>query len=121
LKERSGRLIKSIDVDLRDAPRFGAIPLDIVVERIDRRFDLIVVTNVFPYLSDTELLLALTNITAMLAPGGVLLHNEPRPILAEATSAVRLALVHSRSVVIATVAGGESPLYDSIWMHRAPE
>lgn len=121
LKERSGRLIKSIDVDLRVAPRFGAIPLDIVVERIDRRFDLIVVTNVFPYLSDTELLLALTNITAMLAPGGVLLHNEPRPILAEATSAVRLALVHSRSVVIATVAGGESPLYDSIWMHRAPE
>ncbi|HEX2341550.1 MAG TPA: hypothetical protein VHI98_13820 [Vicinamibacterales bacterium] len=121
LEERSGRLVKSMDMDLRVAPRFGMICLDIVVDRIDRRFDLIVVTNVFPYLSDAELLLALTNLTAMLAPGGVLLHNEPRPILAEATSALRLALLHSRSVVIATVAGGESPLYDSIWMHRAPD
>jgi hypothetical protein len=76
---------------------------------------------VLPYLPDIDLLLALTNLTAMLAPGGVLLHNEPRPILAEATAALRLALLHSRSVVIATVAGADAPLYDSIWMHRAPD
>jgi hypothetical protein len=117
----SRRLVKSIDVDPRVSAAIDAARLDAVVERLDRRFDLIVVTNVFPYLSDLELLLALANVTAMLAPGGALLHNEPRPILAEATSALRLGLLHSRSVVIATVAGAESPLYDSIWMHRAPE
>jgi hypothetical protein len=116
-----GRLTKSLDIDPGTAAALDAIRLDVVVDRLDRRFDLIVVTNVFPYLPDTDLLLALTNLTAMLAPGGVLLHNEPRPILAEATAALRLALLHSRSVVIATVAGAESPLYDSIWMHRAPD
>jgi hypothetical protein len=116
-----GRLVKSIDVDPGTTAAFDATRLDVVVDRLDRRFDLIVVTNVFPYLSDTDLLLALTNLTAMLAPRGALLHNEPRPILAEATSALRLGLLHSRSVVIATVAGAESPLYDSIWMHRAPD
>ncbi len=120
-KQISGRLVKVIDMDLRVAPRFGAIRLDVVVDRIDRQFDLIIVTNVFPYLSDTDLLLALTNLNRMLAPGGTLLHNEPRPTLAEATSALNLALIHSRSAVIATVEGAESPLYDAIWMHRAPD
>ena len=38
--------------------------------------DLIVVTNVFPYLSDVDLVLALTNMSRMLARGGTLLHNE---------------------------------------------
>jgi len=120
-KQISGRLVKWIDMDLRIAPRFGAIRLDVVVDRIDRQFDLIIVTNVFPYLSDTDLLLALTNLNRMLARGGTLLHNEPRPMLAEGTSALNLALIHSRSAVIATVEGADSPLYDSIWMHRAPE
>jgi hypothetical protein len=120
-KQISGRLVKSIDLDLRIAPRFGAVRLDVVLDRIDRQFDLIIVTNVFPYLSDTDLLLALTNLNRMLARGGTLLHNEPRPMLAEATSALNLALIHSRSAVIATVEGAESPLYDAIWMHRAPD
>jgi SAM-dependent methyltransferase len=92
---------------------------DITVERLDDRFDLIVVTNVFPYLSDPELLLALSNVVRMLKPGGVLLHNEPRPLLAEATLALGLPLIHARSAVVATVERGPSPLYDSIFMHRA--
>ncbi len=116
-----GRLIKTIDVDPRATAVLHATRLDVVVERIDRQFDLIIVTNVFPYLSDTDLLLALTNLNRMLARGGTLLHNEPRPMLAEATSALSLALIHSRSAVIATVEGADSPLYDAIWMHRAPD
>jgi SAM-dependent methyltransferase len=94
---------------------------DITVERLDERFDLIVVTNVFPYLSDPELLLALSNVVRMLKPGGVLLHNEPRPLLAEATLALGLPLTHARSAVVATVERGPSPLYDSIFMHRASD
>jgi SAM-dependent methyltransferase len=94
---------------------------DITVERLDDRYDLIVVTNVFPYLSDPELLLALGNVVRMLKPGGVLLHNEPRPLLAEATLALGLPLIHARSAVVATVERGPSPLYDSIWMHKASD
>ena len=120
-KQIPGRLFKTIDVDPRATAVLDATRLDVVVDRIDRQFDLIIVTNVFPYLSDTDLLLALTNLNRMLAPGGTLLHNEPRPMLAEATSALNLALIHSRSAVIATVEGADSPLYDAIWMHRAPD
>jgi len=57
----------------------------------------------------------------MLKPGGVLLHNEPRPLLAEATLALGLPLIHARSAVVATVERGPSPLYDAIWMHKASD
>ena len=60
-----------------------------------RRYDLIVVTNVFPYLSDSELLLAMSNIARMLNPGGILIHNEPRPVLAEALLASDAAAAES--------------------------
>jgi hypothetical protein len=92
--------------------------LDITVERLDARYDLVVVTNVFPYLSDAELLLAIGNIAGMLAPGGVVIHNEPRPVLADALLALGMPLLQSRSGVIATVAG-RKPLYDAAWMHSS--
>lgn len=52
--------------------------LNIVTERYvpSPQYDLVVVTNVFPYFNQTELLFALTNIAAMLKPGGYLIHNE---------------------------------------------
>ena len=114
-------MAKSLTVSSAVTSAVDAAIADITVERFDERYDLIVVTNVFPYLSDEELLLAISNVSKMLKPGGVLLHNEPRPLLADATLALRLTLIHSRSAVIATVAGGSSPLYDAIWMHRASE
>lgn len=116
----SGYRGKSISLASGVTDAVDATLADITVERLHERYDLIVVTNVFPYLSDSDLLLAVANIAHMLAPGGVLLHNEPRPLLAEATLALNLPLTHARSAVIATVEGARSPLYDSIWMHRLP-
>jgi hypothetical protein len=116
-----GRLAKALLLPAAITSAIDATLMDIVTEQLDRRFDLVVVTNVFPYLSDSDLLLACSNIAAMLAPGGVLLHNEPRALLAEAAAALRLALIHSRSAVIANVDGAESPFYDAVWMHRAPD
>ncbi len=113
------RLAKMVKVSSDVTAAVDAAAVDITVEGVDDRYDLIVVTNVFPYLSDTELLLALSNVVQMLKPGGVLLHNEPRPLLATATSALGLPLIHSRSAVVATVDGGPS-LYDAVWMHKAP-
>jgi chemotaxis methyl-accepting protein methylase len=115
----SRQLSKTVTLFSDVTAAVDAATVDITVERVDDRYDLIVVTNVFPYLSDAELLLALGNVVQMLKPGGVLLHNEPRPLLANATLALGLPLIHSRSAVVATVDGGP-PLYDAVWMHKAP-
>ena len=50
-------------------------------------------------------MLALTNIAAMLAPGGVFLHNEARPSMHDMTTALGLPVEQSRHAVIATVRG----------------
>ena len=92
--------------------------LDIVTERLDGRpFDLVIATNILPYFNDVELILALTNVGAMLAPGGIFLHNEPRPLIGDITTALGLPFEQSRHVTIATVTGAP-PLADSIWIHR---
>lgn len=92
--------------------------LDIVTERLTRAdFDLIVATNILPYFDDTELLLALTNITSMLAPHGVFIHNEARPIMEEYSAALHLPLEQARTAVIANVRGAP-PLIDSVFLHR---
>ena len=116
----AGHTGKSITLDAEVTNAVDAIEQDVVTERLDQRFDLVVVTNVFPYLSDADLLLAMSNVADMLAPGGVLLHNEPRPLLADACHALGFPLIHSRSAVIATVEG-RPPVYDAVWMHRAPD
>ncbi len=96
----------------------SAESLDIVTERLDGEpFDLVIATNILPYFDEGELMLALTNIAAMLAPGGVFLHNEARPSMAAMTTALGLPFEQSRHVVIATVRGAP-PLFDSVWLHR---
>jgi SAM-dependent methyltransferase len=115
-----GHLAKTLQLEAGVTEAIDAATADIVVDRLDETFDLIVITNVLPYLSDPDLLLAITNMVRMLAPGGVLLHNESRPLVAEAMHALGLPMIHSRSTVIATVEGARTPLYDVVWLHRAP-
>jgi len=112
------RLARTIQIRPEVARVLHAEPLDIVTERLDQAFDVIIATNILPYFDDTELMLALDNIAAMLAPGGVFLHNEARPILADVTNAIGLPFVQSRHVIIATVRGAPAPLGDSVWIHR---
>jgi hypothetical protein len=112
-----GHVHKAIPIakDVRDA--IHATRLDIVTERGESGYDLVIVTNVFPYLSDAELIVATANIAAALAPGGALIHNEPRPLLQSTAASIGLPAVHARSVLIATVPGGND-LYDAIWVHQ---
>jgi hypothetical protein len=113
-----GHLRKRVRVGAPAARVLNAEQLDIVTERLDApRFDLVVVTNVLPYFDDVELMLAMRNISAMMAPGGVLLHNEARQALRDITARLGLPFEQSRHVVIATV-GGAAPLFDSVWIHR---
>lgn len=99
------------------APRM----LDVVTERLaESGFDLVVATNVFPYLDDVQLAVAMSNIAAVTTPGGVLMHNEGRPVLGDIATAVRLPFEQARYVTIATVRGAAAPLSDSIYLHRKP-
>jgi hypothetical protein len=110
--------VKSIRVGASAARTLRAEPLDIVTERLTGNpFDLAIATNILPYFDDPQLALATANIAAMLAPGGVLLHNEPRPVLGELAAAVGLPFEQSRHAVIASVKGASAPLYDSVFIH----
>ena len=115
----NGHLHSSVRVGTAAARTLHAETLDIVTERLDAQpFDLVIATNILPYFDDGELMLALSNVARMLAPGGVFLHNEARPVLAEITSALGLPFEQSRHVVIATVRGAPAPLFDSVFLHR---
>lgn len=109
---------KSLAVDSEVAQLIGADQLNIVTERYDPspRYDLVIVTNVLPYFNDSELLLALSNLEAMIGEGGYLVHNESRPLLFSLTNKLKLPMLHSRTVLISAAA--EQPLYDRVYVHR---
>lgn len=114
----NGHLRRTVRVGSAAALALQAETLDIVTDRLDGEpFDLVVATNILPYFDDGELMLAMTNVAAMLAPGGVFLHNEARPMLHDITTALRFPAEQSRHAVIATVRGAP-PLADSVWLHR---
>jgi SAM-dependent methyltransferase len=113
-----GHLIKVVRVSPSAARALRAETLDVVTDRLETPpFDVVIATNVLTYFDDIELALALTGIARMLAPGGVFLHNEARPIMGELTAPAGLAFEQSRQAIIATVRGAP-PLGDTVWIHR---
>ena len=115
----AGHLAASVRVRSSAARALEAERLDIVTERLETTpFDLIIATNILPYFDDTQLVLAMSNIGAMLAPGGIFLHNEPRSLLGDLTAALGFPFEQSRRVVIANATGGAAPLVDSLFTHR---
>lgn len=113
-----GHLRKTVQVRATAARALRAETLDVVTERLDAPpFDLIVATNILPYFDGVELMLAVSNIGRMLAPGGVFLHNEGRPLLPDVAASLGFPFTQSRQVIIATVRGAP-PLVDSVWLHR---
>jgi hypothetical protein len=118
-KTAAGQLRKTVRVRADAALVLSAASLDIVTERSSEPpFDLIIATNILPYFDDTQLTLAMTNVAAMLAPSGVFLHNEARPMLGDVMAALGVPFEQSRHATIATVRGATAPLFDSMWIHR---
>jgi hypothetical protein len=114
----SAHLYKTLQPSANVAQSLSAEQLDVVTSRLSSApFDLIIATNILPYFDDTQLMLAISNVAAMLAPGGVFLHNEPRPALGDITEAVGLRFEQLRRVTIASVSGGP-PLTDVVMLHR---
>ena len=116
--ETDRRSRRAIAVRAPVARALGAEPLNVITRRFvdEPPFDLVVATNVLPYFDDRQLALALSNIAAMLRPGGYLLHNESRPGLPETTAALGLPAVQMRTAML----GGSKarPLYDVVWIHQ---
>lgn len=115
---KGGHLRKTFTVGAAPARALTAASLDVVTQRLtDAPFDLVIATNILPYFDDVELMLAMSNVAAMLAPQGVFLHNEPRPLIGDVGALLGMQFEQSRVVSIATVAGAP-PLVDSVWLHR---
>jgi hypothetical protein len=116
--EFHNRLKKSILVRPEIIERIHSEKLNIITERDEAspKYDLVVVTNVFPYFNQLELLLALSNISKMLGAGGYLIHNELQSIPSLFVQAVGLPLVQARTVLISS--GDSVPLFDGIAVHQ---
>lgn len=115
---KGGHLRKTFTVGAAPARALTAASLDVVTQRLtDAPFDLVIATNILPYFDDVELMLAMSNVAVMLAPQGVFLHNEPRPLIGDVGALLGMQFEQSRVVSIATVAGAP-PLVDSVWLHR---
>ena len=66
--------------------RMAASDVNIVTDRLDgQAFDLVIATNVFIYYDAFEQALAMSNVEAMLKPGGFLLANFSAPNLTSLT------------------------------------
>ncbi len=118
VQTQDGHLTKTLRLHPVWTRAISAERLDIVTERLDGKpFDLVVATNILPYFDDTQLALALANIAAMTAPGGVFLHNERRPVVEPLTAALGLPFEGARTVTIADVRNAP-PLFDSVFLHR---
>jgi hypothetical protein len=110
---------KTVEVREDVARTLRAERLDVVTERLSGPpFDLAVATNILPYFDDVALMFAMTNIAGMLAPEGIFLHNEARPLMHDVTTALGMPLEQSRRAIIASVRGAPAPLADSVFLHR---
>ena len=108
-------LRKSVQIDSAIAVKLSADKLNIITERYagSPDYDLVIVTNVLPYFDEAQLALALSNIAAMMKPGAYLLHNEPRPLPAQA---LNLPLRQARTILLAKGTQGE--FFDGVAIHQ---
>jgi hypothetical protein len=109
-------LPKLASVPQKVARAVSADKLNIITQRLDSKYDLVIATNVLLYFDDVELLLAMANIESMLRPHGYFIHNELRGLIDRDAEAVGLAPVHARTVKIGE--GAKAPLYDAFAIYR---
>jgi SAM-dependent methyltransferase len=80
---------------------------DIVLDRPSAApYDIAIATNLFLYLDEIELALAMDNIASGLRPGGCLLHNDPRFAARHFGATVSLPAIHFRPIILGTSALG---------------
>jgi len=114
----TAHLSKSLVIRPEIVKTIRAERLNIITERYQEspRYDLVIVTNVFPYFSAPELLFALSNISAMMADGGHLIHNDLQSVPTQFIAPLGLPLQQARTVLIADEK--TSPLFDGVAIHQ---
>lgn len=97
--------------------RMSALDVNIVTDRLDgQAFDLVIATNVFIYYDALDQALAMSNVEAMLNPGGFLLANVPAPGL----SSVALRPVDTTTTRYTNARDGSENVVDfMVWFQRA--
>lgn len=111
-------LRKKIQLKPEILKAISADKMNIITQRYapDTQFDLVIITNVFPYFTDVELSLALSNLAAMTKPGGYWLHNESRKLLNNLALLLDVPPLQSRTVLIA--GNQHNALFDGVAIHR---
>ncbi len=116
---QDGHLVRQVEVPADVMTHLSAERLNIITERYDPspQFDLVVVTNVFPYFEiGRELPLSIANLAAMTVAGGWLVHNELSIIGNQVFNEVGLPVRQVRTLMIAS--GESRPLYDGVVIHQ---
>ena len=107
--------VRTISIPPRVVLQVQPEDVDIVVQRaIDRRFDLVIATNIFVYYDLLDQALASANVEAMLKPGGFLLSNN---------ALLELPASHLRSVGYLTVQSSnrQDDGDHIVWYRRLPD
>jgi hypothetical protein len=110
-QQRAGFLERTVSVNAGVARSIRAVALNMVTERLDERYDLVIATNVLLYFNESQLPLVLTNIANMLSDTGYFVHNDLRPIVEADGDILSMPPIAARTVLIAQ--GRHAPLYDS--------
>ena len=112
-----GMAMRAVRVRPEFARRLTALDVNIVLQReeapADKKFDLLIATNIFVYYDTFEQSLALANVQAMLRPGGFLLTNN---LLLELPSSKMKAVDYSAVQYSKREADGDQ----IVWYRREP-
>jgi hypothetical protein len=96
--------------------RMSVVDLNIVTSRLDgEALDLVIATNVFIYYDVLEQALAMSNVEAMVKPGGFLLANFSAPKLTSLT----IRPVETSTTLYARASGGTEDLLDFVIWYAA--
>ena len=114
----SNHLQKTLQIKSEATSRITSGRLNIISHRYapSPNYDLVIITNVFPYFNQIELSLAITNIAAMMKENGYLLHNEDRPELQSFALLNGIPATQSRTALIA--GQQHKALFDGVVIHQ---
>ncbi|MGV3519535.1 hypothetical protein [Luteitalea sp.] len=113
-----GRRVRVVRPAREAWARVSAAPGHVALDVIPAAYDVIVATNVLAYLDDAALVAAAGMLAVSLRPGGVLLHNETRDLMALASADAGMPMVQARSVAFSAPDARGQVAHDWTCVHR---
>jgi len=108
--------LRAVRATAASVGRLSVVNLNVVTDRLDTgAFDLVIATNVFVYYDELEQALAMSNVEAMLKPGGYLLANVAAPALRSLT----IRPVETMTTLYARAADANENILDFMVWYKA--